>query len=208
MEKIYGDLVQFTEFVPSLDLAFHHYLLMGDEAILIHTGTLNYSKELIPKLKEVLDGKNLKYIYVSHFESDECGGLSEILKAYPDSKVICSETTSRQLMGFGITFNVVVKNGGEFIEENGYKLRFLKYPSEMHLWDGLLMYEENRNVLFSSDLFFGFGKIHGEVRCGNWEEELKNSGAFQISQELVAEISKLSPKFIATGHGQCIEIKY
>jgi hypothetical protein len=29
------------------------------------------------------------------------------------------------------------------------------------------MYEENRNVLFSSDLFFGFGKIHGEVRCGN-----------------------------------------
>ena len=84
MEKIYGDLVQFTEFMPSVDLALHQYLLMGDEAILIHTGTLNYSKELIPKLKEVLDGKNLKYIYVSHFESDECGGLSEILKAYPD----------------------------------------------------------------------------------------------------------------------------
>ena len=83
MEKIYEDLVQFTEFMPSVDLALHQYLLMGDEAILIQTGTLNYSKELIPKLKEVLDGKNLKYIYVSHFESDECGGLSEILKAYP-----------------------------------------------------------------------------------------------------------------------------
>mgnify|MGYP003424647618 FL=1 len=84
MEKIYGDLVQFTEFMPSVDFSLHQYLLMGDEAILIQTGTLNYSKELIPKLKEVLDGKNLKYIYVSHFESDECGGLSEIIKAYPD----------------------------------------------------------------------------------------------------------------------------
>ena len=67
--------------MPSVDFSLHQYLLMGDEAILIHTGTLNYSKELIPKLKEVLDGKNLKYIYVSHFESDECGGLSEILKS-------------------------------------------------------------------------------------------------------------------------------
>ena len=32
MEKIYGDLVQFTEFMPSVDLALHQYLLMGDEA--------------------------------------------------------------------------------------------------------------------------------------------------------------------------------
>lgn len=207
METIYRDLVQFTEFMPNVNLALHQYLLLSDDAILIQTGTTDYSKELIPKLREALEGKSLKYIYISHFESDECGGLSEILKAFPKAKVICSETTSRQLMGFGITSNIIIKSGGENLTTNDYNLRFLKFPSEMHLWDGLLMYEKNRKILFSSDLFFGFGKIHGEVRTGKWEDELKNSGAFQVSEELANEISKLSPQFIATGHGQCIEIK-
>ena len=51
--------------------------------------------------------------FVSHFESDECGGLSLLLKNFPQVKTICSEITARQLIGFGITDKVIVKKAGE-----------------------------------------------------------------------------------------------
>ena len=161
---------------------------------------------LIPQIKKILGEKKLKYIYISHFESDECGGLSQLLKDFPEVTVISSETTARQLMGFGITFNIQQKKGGEIFEGNDFELEFLNYPSEMHLWDGIVAFEKKRGIFISSDLVFIFGEFHGEIREGSWIKEVENSGAKEISEKLFLDLLKLKPNFIATGHGPCVSI--
>ena len=80
MPQIFDDLYQFTSYAPPIDLTFHQYLLNIDEPILIHTGSRQQAQTLLPQIKDVLMGRKLKYIFVSHFESDECGGLEIILK--------------------------------------------------------------------------------------------------------------------------------
>ncbi|MDW8802916.1 MBL fold metallo-hydrolase [Clostridium sp. A1-XYC3] len=208
--NIYEDLHQFSSYVPPIDLTFHQYLLLADEPILVHTGSMEQTEALIPQLKEILNGRTLKYIFVSHFESDECGGLSLILKHFPEAKPICSEVTARQLSGFGIAKDVLVKKPGEKLISSDYELEFINYPSEMHLWEGLLLIENKRGIFFSSDLVFGFGESHNTVIEGNWKVEIDSITPQQVSDsearaKLQQTLMQLNPKFVATGHGPCLK---
>lgn len=210
MSSIYKDLHQFSSYVPPIDLTFHQYLLLADEPILVHTGSVQQAEALISQLKEVLAGRTLKYIFISHFESDECGGLSLILKHFPEAKPICSEVTARQLSGFGITNDIIIKRPGEKLVSNGYELEFISYPSEMHLWEGLLLMENKRGIFFSSDLVFRFGNSQGTVIEGNWQTEIENITPQQVSDpqqraKLQQTLAQLNPKFVATGYGPCLK---
>jgi flavorubredoxin len=182
-----------------------------DESVLIHTGDVEQAKALIPQLIEFLGERKLQYIFASHFESDECGGLSLLLKNFPEAKTICSETTARQLGGFGITNDVIIKKPGEKLTGDGYELEFISYPSEMHLWEGLLLVENKRGIFFSSDIWFRKGGANGEVIDGNWQNEVNIIGLQEIPNEELKEqvkqtLSGLKPKFIATGHGPCVKL--
>jgi len=210
MSSIYEDLHQFSSYVSPIDLTFHQYLLLADESVLVHTGSVQQAKALVPQLKEVLASRTLKYIFISHFESDECGGLSLILKHFPEAKPICSEVTARQLSGFGITNDIIIKRPGEKLISNGYELEFISYPSEMHLWKGLLLMENKRGIFFSSDLVFRFGNAHGAVIEGDWQTEIENITPQQVPdhqqrEKLQQTLAQLNPKFVATGHGPCLK---
>ena len=209
MTNIYEDLYQFSSYVPPINLTFHQYLLMAAEPILIHTGNVMQAKGLVPQLKTALNGKELKYIFVSHFESDECGGLYEILKNFPEAKTVCSEVTARQLSGFGIVDDFIIKKDGEKLVTEDFELEFINYPSEMHLWEGLLLVENKRGIFFSSDLMLQFGKADGLVIEGDWQEEVNNIKNAQVPDNerrklLQQNLSRLSINFIATGHGPCM----
>jgi len=211
MLTIYENLYQFSSYVQPIDLTFHQYLLLADEAILIHTGNIEQGQALIPQIKDALKGKTLKYIFVSHFESDECGGLSAILKEFPEAKPVCSEITARQLGGFGITRDFIIKKPGEKLITDEYELEFISYVSEMHLWEGLLMVENKNGIFFSSDLMFRLGEASGKVIQSHWENEINSITHEQIPDpdkryELKETLLKLSPKFIATGHGPCVKL--
>jgi flavorubredoxin len=211
MSTIYNDLHQFSSYVPPIDLSFHQYLLLAHEPVLIHTGSIQQAEGLLSELKTALNGNPLKYIFISHFESDECGGLSLILKHFPDAKPICSEVTARQLSGFGITNDMIIKKPGDKLITGDYELEFISYFSEMHLWEGLLLMENKRGIFFSSDLMFRMGKADDMVIENTWQTEVNAITPLQIPDpqrrlELQQTLSKLSPNFIATGHGPCVEV--
>lgn len=211
MSIIYNDLHQFSNYIPPIDLTFHQYLILTDEPVLVHTGSIQQAEALIPQLKSTLNGRALKYIFISHFESDECGGLSLILKHFTEAKPVCSEVTARQLSGFGITNDVIIKKPGEKLIAGDSELEFISYLSEMHLWEGLLLIENKRGIFFSSDLMFRLGKADGSIIDGNWKKEVSDISPMQVPDpdkrlELQQTLEKLNPKFIATGHGPCIRL--
>jgi flavorubredoxin len=206
--RVYHDLTQFSSYAPPANLSFHQYLLSGQEPLLVHTGNVSQSRSLVSELKAALQGRPLAYIFISHFEADECGGLSVILESFPAVKAVCSEVTARQLAGFGITDQVIVKKSGENLTTEGYELRFIGYPSEAHLWAGLLAYESRRGIFFSSDLMFQPGESAGQVIESDWAQEVKRITPQQIPDaeqraRLQETLAGLKVRFIATGHGPC-----
>lgn len=212
MPVINQDLHQFSSYIQQINLTFHQYLLLGNEPLLVHTGNVMQAEALLPQLKEALNGKDLKYIFISHFEADECGGLGIILEHFPKAKTICSEVTARQLNGFGIKAEIIVKKPGETLSTDNYDLEFISYPSEMHLWDGLLIMENRRRIFFSSDLMFAVGKEIGTVKESKWNTEIDNIKQEQVPDpnklgELQQALEQLKPDFIATGHGPCIKLQ-
>jgi len=210
MSTVYNDLIRFSSYVKPINLAFNQYLLLASQPVLIHTGSIGIARELIAPLKAALAGKSLSYIFVSHFESDECGGLGVILAAFPEAKVLCSEVTARQLKGFGLLDEVFTKQDGEKIKTPDYELEFITYPSEMHLWDGLLLIENHRKILFSSDLVLRMGEVKEEVIESDIPTEIEHITHAQIPDEekrqlLIEVLKKKDIDFIATGHGPCVK---
>ncbi len=212
MKLVAKDLYQYSTYVPQIDLSFNQFLLAGDESLLVHTGTHPQTEALVPRLREALGGKPLKYIFVSHFEGDECGGLSLLLEEYPDALTVCPEVTARQFAGFGQNVKTLVKKPGEKLTTGDYELEFISYPSEMHLWEGLLAMENSRGVFFSCDLMIRRGDDDGVAIDSDWETEINGIRPEQIPdparlETLQKTLRTFSPGFVATGHGPCIRLK-
>lgn len=209
--KVFDNLFMFNTYNQYINLSFNQFLLLGEEPVLMHTGSCQMAGELVPKLKDILGDRKLSYIFVSHFESDECGGLSLILKHFPEAKTICSAVTARQLAGFGIPCEVITKSPGDTLSLKGLNLEFISYPSEMHLWEGLLVFETEKGLLFSSDLFIRMGKVTDAIISSSLEEEVNNIAAHQIPdpaeyKTMQETLSKLPVKYIVPGHGPVLKL--
>lgn len=126
-----------------MDFTIHQYLLATEPSILFATGTVQQAERSLPEIEEILGGRPLDYIFVSHMESDEYGGIRIFLERYPDAKVICSRLASRELPGLGVECDCVAADGDTVIEEGDISLKTITYPCEVHLQDGIIAYEQN-----------------------------------------------------------------
>ncbi|NMA22273.1 MAG: MBL fold metallo-hydrolase [Spirochaetales bacterium] len=208
MHKIYNGLWRHTTYNDQIDLTFNQYFLEGEEPLLVHTG----SSQDAPALLRALQGKKISYIFVSHFESDECGALCPVLETYPSAKVITGEVTARQFKGFGIHADVLVAEANQTITVGDFEFLTIAYPSEMHLWDGLLLYEKRHKIFFSSDLMIRFGNSDEEVLKSKWKDEVEAISAVQVADEarrneLKATLLQLDVALVAPGHGPALQVK-
>lgn len=211
MKEVQKNLYQHCTYIPIIDLSFNQYLLLGEEPLLIHTGSHDQAVEMLSDIKKILGGQSLHYIFVSHFEGDECGGLAYMLEQFPEAKAVCSAITARQLSSFGITNKTLIKKPGETLITPDYELEFISYPSEMHLWEGLLAFDKQRGILFSSDLFLRFGS-HSESLRVDLKDEIQNITEQQIPDsaarvKLQETLQQLPIQTVATGHGPFLEGK-
>lgn len=209
MKEIYKNLYQFSVYIQQMDFTIHQYLYVSEPSILFAAGTVQQAQKNLPEIKNLLGEKELKYIFVSHMESDEAGGISIFKNEFPNVSVICSNLAERELFGFGYTGKIKSAKGGECINDGKLKLKFIDYPSEVHLQNGLLCFEENSGILYSSDLMLKFGNGCGKIIKSKWDCELKNVNDERIPEKkfipLKNSLSEINPEFIAVGHGFCIE---
>lgn len=211
--EIYPDLHQFSLYLEDVDVTVQQYLLLGDtHTVLFGTGMYQQAQKILPLIQKVLGARPLDYIFVSHLESDEAGGLPIFHKIWPEMTVICSQVTARELPFWNYAGAVFPFSGGESAGSSETHLDFIDYPSEVHLQNGLLCYEQKRGILYSSDIFFSFGDSRGKVRHVRWADALAALDEHYIpnAEKLAVfkkDLSLLQPAFVATGHGVCLEIE-
>lgn len=146
MTMIYPGVYQFSLLIPHMLFTIHQYLLLSEEPVLISTGTAGQAERILPGIKKFLNGKELAYVLLAHMESDECGGLSIFQREYPKMITVCSELCARELRGFGYAGVIAARGRGDVLSGKGFSLKFIDCPSEVHLQDGLVFYEETRRI--------------------------------------------------------------
>ena len=210
MIEIAKKLYQFSIYIPPMDFTIHQYLYASNPSILFAAGTAGQAKYILPEIKEILGERELKYIFVSHMESDEAGGISVFNKEYPHVTVICGNLAAREFGGYGYDGNVIAKCGEDIIEDGELKLRLFDYPAEVHNQDGIVCLEENSGIFYSADLMLRYGNGVGNVIKSTWIDEVEAINEDRIKddkqrEKLQSRLLKANSKFIAVGHGYCVE---
>ena len=212
MNLIYKDLYQFSQFREDINLSTHQYLYLTSKPMLIHTGSYDAAKANVPEIEKLLNGAALDSVFVSHIGADECGGLSVILEKWPEAKVICSEHTARNLRGFGVKAELMISSPRMNYYCKEFDMKFIDYPSDAHLLNGLLMFDMNSGIFFSSDLMMRAGNGEGKVTVSSWKDEVNATNTRQVPNRVMVhnlkrDLMGISPKFIAVGHGYCMNLK-
>lgn len=209
MIEIREGLHQSSIYIPPMDFTIHMYLLASDPAILFATGTVDKAREVLPEVRAVLGDRPLKYVFVSHMESDEVGGLGVFLEAYPDLTVICSRLAARELPGYGYRCKTLPMTDGDTLKDGELSLRFIGYPSEVHLQEGLVCVDESSGVFYSADMLLTPGDGRGRANRMTKAEMVSSYSEPRIPEADVArikgELSGSRISFVAVGHGFCID---
>ncbi len=196
---------------PMGPFSFNLYVIKDEMPALIHTGSSPMFDEMMDKASQVIKLSELKYVFISHFEADEAGALTKLLAANKDIVPLVSAGSARQLSGFGLHPKPQVVKPDEELSLGRRKLRFIAYPSEAHLWEGLLAYESVDRVLFSSDLFIARGKEEAPVKKADPKEALKIApvaiAAEEARQKCQEAVDKLSIAYVAPGHGPVLDVR-
>lgn len=153
-DGIYRLSVLVPEIAPPAGFTFNHFLVLGDEPLLFHTGFRRMFPILREGLARIIPPETLRWIAFGHYEADECGAMNEWLAIAPHAQVAHGQT------GVLVSLNDMADRApriladGEAIElGRGKRLRFFDTPHIPHGWDAGVMMEEGTGTLLCGDLF-------------------------------------------------------
>lgn len=133
--------------------SYNSYLVVGSEkTALIDTVYPPKISELLEKLKK--NNIKLDYIIANHGEQDHTGAIPELIKMYPDVKIVTNEKCKEFIMSLLLVEEdkfIVVKNNEE-ISLGDKTLQFILAPW-VHWPDTMFTFLKEEQILFSCDFF-------------------------------------------------------
>lgn len=146
-------------------ISYNSYLLLDDKTVLLDTADASVSERFFENLTAGLGGRALDYVIVHHVEPDHCAALEELLRRYPQVRIVGSAKTQTMLNQFfccqlGDRF-VTVKEG-ETLSAGRHTLHFMMAPM-VHWPEVMLTYDALDGTLFSADAFGTFGAFSGHI---------------------------------------------
>ena len=152
VDEIAPDIFRISTYVADFNLQFNQFLVRDDEPLLFETGM----KQMFPLVREavsrVIDPASIRYVSFSHFEPDECGSLNEWLEFAPRAEAICSVVGAMVFVNDAAVRPARGLNNDETVQTGKYRFRFKSTPHLPHGWDAGMLFEEETQTLFSSDL--------------------------------------------------------
>jgi len=143
------------------------YLLVGDRTLLFDTLSPAAGDQILREMEEVLAGRPLDYLVVSHPDVPHAGNTPRILGAHPDTMLVAPDVGSTHAL---YHLQDAMKVGpGDAIDLGGLTVGFREatfLDAPMSIW----MTEESTRTLFPVD-WLGFP--HMDDECGRCVDELE-----------------------------------
>ena len=145
----------FDELIPLPDgTSYNAYVVKGNEkTALIDTVDPSMAKVLKNSLNQ-LHVKTLDYVIVNHAEQDHSGTLPQILKLYPNAKVVATPKCKNLLIDLLLIpeNRIMTVDDRETISLGDKTLEFIHAPW-VHWPETMLTYLQPNKILFPCDLF-------------------------------------------------------
>lgn len=152
-------------FPLSNGVAYNSYLIMDEQTAIIDTVDSSISALYLENIVHVLNGRNLDYLVINHMEPDHCANIEELVRRYPNVKVIGNQKTFQffdQYYSMDIKENQQLVKEGDEISLGKHTLRFYMAPM-VHWPEVMFTYEVSGGILFSADAFGSFGAFAGNI---------------------------------------------
>ncbi len=206
--EIADDTYRISTFHPSHGIQYNQFLINDTEPFLMHTGTKSMFPTTLEGVRSIIDASKLRWIGISHFESDESGALNEWLDIAPQSQAICSFVcTTLNLGDFAIRPPRSLSDG-EILKTGNHSLQFISTPHVPHGWDAGLFFDKTEKTLFCSDLFAHFGDVEpmaGIEIIQRAQETIKKNPDLlpytPYTEKALQRLAALKPKTLAVMHG-------
>lgn len=157
VSEIAPDVFRISVFVEEFNLQFNHFLVRDEEPLLYHAGMRGMFPALREAVAQVIEPSTLRWIFGSHFEVDEYGGLNQWLDLAPNSAPLCSLIGAIVNVGDYADRPPRGLEKGDVLTTGRYRFRFHPTPHLPHGWDAGMLFEETQGTLFCSDLFHQVG---------------------------------------------------
>ena len=155
------DLFENQYVVPN-GMAYNSYVIDDEKIVIMDMVDVKCAEEWYANLDEVLKGRQPDYLVMSHLEPDHSANLTEVLKRYPELKVVSNSKLLAMIPNFfpdiDLTGRTITVDGSEPFDTGVHKLNFVMAPM-VHWPEVMVTYESAENVLFAADAFGKFGTL-------------------------------------------------
>jgi flavorubredoxin len=211
--EIAPQVYRISTFHPEYGIQFNQFLIDDDEPFMMHTGFRKMFSITLEGIRSVIDPVRLRWIGFSHFESDECGALNELLQVAPQAQAVCSFVGAVVMVNDFADRAPRPLNDDEVLEIGRRRLRFLATPHVPHAWDAGLFFEETDRTFLCSDLFFHPGDPEPLIESGVVErarQSMVEATAGPLAKDMpytpytmstFERLADLQPRTLALMHG-------
>jgi len=138
----------------------HVYLVEhGDQSVLIDPGSVLTFKDTLRKIEEVIPFTKIRYFICHHQDPDITGalGLIEDLVTRKDARIVTHWRARVLLRHYNLKTPMWLIDENDWrLDLGGRELKFIFTPY-LHFPGSFCTFDKNSGILFSSDLFGGFG---------------------------------------------------
>ena len=144
-------------------VSYNAYVLKDEKTVLFDTVDNAIGDQLFENLEAVLEGRTLDYVIVNHMEPDHASTLSEVVRRYPEVKIVCNAKTVaiiKQFFDFDIDSRAVIVKENDTFCTGKHTYTFVMAPM-VHWPEVMVTYDMTDKILFSADAFGTFGAMNG-----------------------------------------------
>ena len=146
-------------------VSYNSYVLLDEKTVLFDTADESISRQYIENVVHALNGRPLDYMVVQHMEPDHCAMIDDMLRRYPEAKMVCSAKAVgmfAQFYGTDVAARALIVKEGDKLSTGEHTLHFVMAPM-VHWPEVMVTYDEKEKILFSADAFGTFGALAGNI---------------------------------------------
>ena len=200
------DLFESQYQIPN-GVSYNSYVILDEKVAVMDTIDERKTDEWFANLENVLNGRTVDYLVISHLEPDHAANIKRAADKFPQAQLVLSAKAKAMLPQFfdiaHLEERCLVVKEGDTLELGTHKLHFVMAPM-VHWPEVMVEYEETEKILFSADGFGKFGALSAEEE---WTDEARRYfinivGKYGVQvQTLLKKAAALDIQTICPLHG-------
>ena len=166
------DLFESQYQIPN-GVSYNSYVILDEKVAVMDTIDERKTDEWFANLENVLNGRTVDYLVISHLEPDHAANIKRAADKFPQAQLVLSAKAKAMLPQFfdiaHLEERCLVVKEGDTLELGTHKLHFVMAPM-VHWPEVMVSYDSCDKVLFSAD---GFGKFGALDVDEDWDCEAR-----------------------------------